>query len=198
MSKNKRNILIGFVGGFGTLLLLIILIAVLAEVPEETTDETPQRVEATAGPAIATRAVTRPTATPTPMCPTPAEAAYIDDLLPILPLISGALFEFSGLSTEASIDLSVLFDEGWKIEIGTQMVLITLYSQDILDLDPPSSFRAVTIPLEEAAQGYIASMEAIANGIDNFDESALLEGVRLLEEANAGLEQSNQAMENHC
>ena len=139
-----------------------------------------------------------PTPTPTPTCPTPAEAAYLADVEPILPPMGAALSRFNELVGESGRNPLIFLDKDWKIKLAIQMVLITRYAQDILDLDPPLSIRAVSDPLEKSAQGLIAAMDRFAYSIDNLDTAALSEAVMLYGEVAAYLAEATSAIENHC
>ena len=129
-----------------------------------------------------------------PECPTPAESAYLDEVSLIVPQLTDDL---SWLRAHLSEDRYDLIFPLWDVWNG-RLKKIYFRSQDLLDLNPPASISAVSRPLEEMAQGLIASVGRFAYWFYDVDVTALSEGIALSDEALDDLDRYLQALESHC
>ncbi len=133
-------------------------------------------------------------------CPTLAEASYLLALAEHLELIGEATTELGPLFALLADDPLIVLTDNFKIAFAVYAVVIQVSSQGIIDLDSPNSPRIQAIDgrVVNMARKAIASMDAYALGIDNFDVDRLDEGTRLIQEANAELEAANGMIRQLC
>ena len=118
-------------------------------------------------------------------CLTPSEAAYLVAYGEQLLVIASTFEEMQPLFD----DPRVFFDTDAQVVFVVGAALVQAAAQNIIDLEPPASRRiqAIDAAAVRMAQRFISSMDTLAQGIDSLDADLITRATRLLEDANADM-----------
>ncbi|WP_420629533.1 hypothetical protein [Candidatus Leptofilum sp.] len=163
--------------------------------PEPTVTSTPEPTVTNPPKATETQVVTEtpvPTDTPDSNVLTVEEEAYIDAILDIASVYGEALNILGVQLSAAGADVSLMFDDDWKIEVVTALAFLLFAGDEVRSLEAPERFETLHEHWLNAAEHYDLVAELLAEGIDEFDTDKIN---RANEEMSAGQEDISLAID---
>lgn len=144
---------------------------------------------------VATPTVAPPTVMAVVIAPTPTltpqfsleEQAFMNESVVIADNYSGAFGKISELLTQAGSNSVLIFDETWKIQMATAMVLVQSNNDHVREITPPARFISSWNEMRNAADLYDLAIEALVAGIDNLDAAEFAIVNQRMNEGNAAL-----------
>lgn len=143
----------------------------------------------------------QPTNTPIPPPPTPipptltptvdlVDLTYRISIQPIMSDYAEAMNYLSITFDEAAETPLVVITDNWKIRAATSFALIRIANESVRELVPSDRFRETHNRILQASELMDQMIVEYSRGIDNLDVEALLNGNRLLTEANEAIQQA--------
>lgn len=161
--------------------------------------------QGTPEPAITATATPEATATPSPTpeatsAPTPEpglsaiEEAYRDEILAINSNLITVLENTTILAEEASLDPSVLFDEGWFRDLAREQTRLNDAQLALLSLTPPELFARFHDLFVRALTEMDIALDLFESGGRDFDDAKLLEGAGHMDESTRLINEATEAL----
>ena len=161
-AATNRRILLGTAGA---LVLMVAVAALFA----------PEEDEPTVAPAPA------PTISPpTAICPSPAEAAYLDELDGHMRSFGAQMGMLGDRWAEAADTPLLIFDDMWVMGRETDLEVLRLQTDRMIDLSPPPSARKLDALVETTMGRADDALALMSEGITTPDMDLLVEGSNLM------------------
>jgi uncharacterized protein YraI/endonuclease/exonuclease/phosphatase family metal-dependent hydrolase len=140
-----------------------------------------------------------PTRTPTPapvgFTPSPAEQAYVTEIVAIMDGYVDALNQLAAQMTAAGEDPLLIFDDVWKIRTAAATVALQLNGEELRKLQAPPRFAEVHAELLIAAGHYDRVATLVVEAIDELDVDKMTLAAAEMESANAAVLRAQALME---
>lgn len=202
-SSRPRRLLKWFALLFGLCLIVTVLAGLLAGGDDTASDTADTSVSAAAtlspaksqetepGGILALAGDTDPTpvpeAPPTPQF-SPAEQAYIDQVLETISPIPDATQKIGELSLAAGENTALLLDEDWRMSMALQLGIVKGTATLVQDLQAPPRFAAVQAELVTMAKRMDEGATLYATGIDDLDGAKITQASAKFEEGTAAMQ----------
>ena len=195
MPKWIRTVLIcgGIVAGLGVLGTMFV------EDPDSTPSSTATSLLPFSFAASTQTAIwDRQNATPTPQCPSPAEARYIAALVEQMSNIGDSMDRYAVVASQAAVDPQLMLDLDWQLSMAAVLIMMKTAAEAVMVLPAPSSVSAISGRANLAAANVLDAVDAIVIGIDNFDADAISEGRLHMEKAGNNAQRLQAALDEFC
>ena len=179
-----------FAGCYVCLLAMIIAMGIIGSAIDNSPSDP---VQAAPDPARA--------AVPTPVvqeCPTPEETLYFEVVQEHLLASGESMGSIGRLSTNAGNDLSLLFNENWKLEVAIALALLITTADAIEAMAPPDSARSIHQDLIQVADHQRKAAVLFAQGVDTFDMNLIIESGSHLDAISVPVASGVQKIESFC
>ena len=201
MSKNTKQVIMGFVYAIGTLVVLAVLVGIFSPRVNESEREptvtewpTPRLiVPPTREPGAAT-----PTPRPTHRCPSPAEAKYLDTLDGKLRSMGAIMGMFGERLEEAGNNPLLMFDDVWVFGTETDVMTLHLHADGLVALQPPPSAEHIDRQVEYAMEITKQGLQIQLDGIKEMDTTKVQSGAGMISHAASEGAAIRSAMSRFC
>ena len=148
-------------------------------------------------PSPTTRA---PMAAPTPTltCGTVADVAYLQQLHGSLKGTINAAADLEILNKQLESDVSVIFDESWRLQTSVAVGSLLFYSEEIAMLQPSPSLATVHSDALQMATELRAVALSYARGIDAYDGDLLVQSAMHTLNATALVQSLGSKVDAYC
>ena len=115
----------------------------------------------------------RPTATRKPtettVCKTAAAQTYQEELVDVSEKMAESYGLLKTAMEGASNDPTLVFEDGWRLEVGVTLAAMVVYADALEELTPPTALRPVHSDALRLAEETRAFAVLLAAGLDAFD-----------------------------
>jgi hypothetical protein len=134
-----------------------------------------------------------PTKTPPPTAE-PEASTYEQEVVEISRDYVTAMEWVAELSSESSQDPMLFFDDTWRTEMATALVMFRDCNSRVRQLDPPPAYEASYDHMLDAADHYDAAVTYMVDGIDELDPDLIVKASEHMSEGNASIERATDAL----